>query len=296
MKKILITIIGIAAISCNGGKRACDASGVFEATEVIVSSEANGRIVALDLDEGAVLAAGRQVGQIDTVQLYYTRLQLIESMRAANTRTQDVPTQIAMLTEQIATQNREKQRVESLLAAGAANTKQLDDVTSAIVVLEKQLRAQRSLLESANSGVRGNVAMISAQIAQVADQLAKCRIASPISGVVLSKYAERGELATLGKPLFKVADTENIHLRAYITADQLVRIKLGQKATVTADYGGERSHDYEGVVTWISDRAEFTPKSIQTRNERANLVYAVKIALRNDGYVKIGMYGDAIFH
>lgn len=279
--------------ACGNGNDRYDASGTFEATEIIVSSEANGRLVELDVDEGARVEAGRQVGLVDTMQLHYTRLQLTESMRMTDSRSHDIATQLASLSQQIATQRRERSRVETLIAANAANTKQLDDIDAAIAVLEKQLAAQRTTLESSNRGVRDNIAMITAQIGQVDDQLAKCRIASPISGSVLSKYAEQGEVTATGKPLFKVADTDNMILRAYVTADQLEQVKPGQKVTVTP--GTDSGKSYEGTVSWIAERAEFTPKNIQTRNERANLVYAIKVAVPNDGYLKIGMYGDVKF-
>jgi len=298
MKKYLIvaaTLALLALASCGGRGRQVDASGTFEATEVIVSSEANGRLLRFDVMEGDSVRAGATLGQVDTVQLYYTRKQLVASIRMIESRTQDVPQQLASTLEQLATQNRERARAENLLAANVGNQKQLDDINSAIAVLQKQLDAQRTLLENANQGVRDNISMVLAQIAQIDDQLDKCRLASPVTGTVLAKYAEQGEVTAVGRPLLKVADLGAMFLRAYITSDQLSRLRLGQKVTVTADYGERQSKDYEGTITWISGQAEFTPKNIQTRNERANLVYAVKIAVVNDGFLKIGMYGDVRF-
>jgi len=281
--------------ACGGGNGSVDASGTFEATEVIVSAEGNGRILSLTINEGDSLAAGQVIGQIDTAQLYYTRKQLAASVRMIGSRSQDIATQIAATQEQIATQQREQARVQNLLAVDAANKKQLDDINSAIAVLQKQLEAQRTTLENANRGVGDNIAMATAQIAQIDDQIRKCRIRSTIAGTVLAKYAQAGEVTGVGRPLFKMADLDNIFLRAYITSDQLSTLRLGQKATVTSDYGRRGNKTYEGTITWISGQAEFTPKNIQTRNERSNLVYAVKIAVRNDGLLKIGMYGDVRF-
>ena len=197
--------------------------------------------------------------------------------------------------EQIATQKREKNRCENLLKSNAANQKQLDDINSQITVLEKQLAAQISTLENTNNSINNESSAITIQIAQLKDQLTKCHIFSPIEGTVLAKYAEPGELATTGRALFKIADIDHLFLRAYLTSDQLSSIKIGQQVTVTADFGSKQQHNYQGIVSWISSKAEFTPKGIQTQDERANLVYAVKIAVMNDGYIKIGMYGEISF-
>ena len=203
--------------------------------------------------------------------------------------------QIAATQQQIATQQREKRRVENLLKADAANTKQLDDIDAQIAVLEKQLAAQLSTLENSNRGVNEESSAIEIQVAQIEDQLAKCRIVNPIDGTVLVKYAETGEVTAQGKPLFKIADVDRMELRAYITSGQLTGLKLGDRVRVFADSGDKGSREYDGEVIWISDKAEFTPKTIQTRDERANLVYPVKIAVHNDGLLKIGMYADVKF-
>lgn len=272
-----------------------DATGTFEATEVIVSAEASGKILQLKVEEGTRLKVGEEVGLVDTVQLYLKKLQLEASMKSVESQRPDLAKQIAATKQQIATAQREKRRVENLLAAGAANQKQLDDWDAQVALLERQLVAQESSLRNSTNSLTEQGNSVAIQIAQVDDQLNKCHILSPIDGTVLAKYAEAGELATVGKPLFKVGELDRMYLRAYITSEQLSSVKLGDEVTVYADYGNSERKDYSGVVTWISDRSEFTPKTILTQNERANLVYAVKIAVKNDGLLKIGMYGGVAF-
>lgn len=284
------TFAGVLA-ACGNGHTHYDATGTFEATEITVSSEAAGKLLRLDVEEGSQPSAGEEVGLIDTVQLYLKKLQLEANLKSVENQRPDLTKQIAATKQQIATAQREKRRVENLLRAGAANQKQLDDWDAQIALLEKQLSAQTSSLQKSSSSLveQGNAVAI--QVAQVEDQLAKCHIVSPIRGTILAKYAEAGELATVGKPLFKIADVENMYLRAYITSEQLAQVKLGDQVTVFSDYGADERKEYPGTVTWISDRSEFTPKTILTKDERANLVYAVKIAVHNDGFLKIGMYG-----
>lgn len=277
---------------CNGTDQGGKASGSFEAQEVIVSSEADGRIVSLDVDEGRPLAMGEVCGLVDTVQLYLQRRQLMAGIDAALSRRQDVKVQTAYISERIAVSKKERQRVKNLVAADAANRKDLDDIDSEISLLERELAATKASLEQGNAAVEAEVASLEAQIAMVDERLSRCRIASPIDGVVLVKYAQQGELTAAGKPLFKVADVSRMILRAYITAGELSDIRLGQRVKVYADSGEQGYREYDGEVSWISDVAEFTPKTIQTKDERANLVYAVKITVINDGYLKIGMYGE----
>ena len=272
-----------------------DATGTFEATDVIVSAEASGKLLSFDIEEGAALKAGQQVGIIDTIQLYLKKLQLEASVKSVEGQRPDIIKQVAATKEQIVQAKRERDRVANLLRVGAANQKQLDDAESLLEVLQKQLVAQNSTLRNSDQSLTWQSSSVGIQVAQIEDQLNKCHIASPLTGTVLAKYAEAGELAAPGTPLFKVADMEQIYLRAYITSEQLANVKLGQKATVYADYGDDIRKEYPGVVTWISDTSEFTPKTILTKNERANLVYAVKIAVKNDGMLKIGMYGGADF-
>lgn len=277
--------------ACKGSAPVYDATGTFETTEVRVSAEVAGRLLRFDVEEGTVLKAGQEVGLIDTVQLYLKKQQLEASFRGVEGQLPDVLKQVAAIRQQIATAVREKERVENLLKAGAANQKQLDDAESELSVLRRQLVAQESTLENSHKSLTWQGSSVVTQVAQVEDQLARCHILSPISGTVLAKFVEQGELVGVGQQLFRVADMEHMYIRAYITSEQLGQVKLGQKVKVYSDYGNDERKEYPGTVTWISDRSEFTPKTILTKDERANLVYAVKIAVKNDGYLKIGMYG-----
>lgn len=292
IKNILFLCFAILLSACGRGKGDYDASGVFETTEVIVSAEANGKIMQFDIEEGQLLDAGREIGYIDTVQLYLKKMQLQANMKSVKTRYTDVPRQIAATKQQIATQRNELRRFENLVKSNAANQKQVDDINAQILVLERQLAAQTETLENSNRGVSEESTGLDIQVTQLNDQLQKSIITSPIRGTVLSKYAEQGELATQGRALFKIADMDNMFLRAYITSGQLTEVKIGQQVRVFADFGEKDIKEYAGTITWISDKSEFTPKTIQTRDERANLVYAVKIAVKNDGYLKKGMYGE----
>ena len=288
-------IISTMLISCGKLKEDADASGTFEATEVIVSAEASGKIMSFNVEEGQVLAANQLIGTIDSTQLYLRKEQIITSKKSLQSRRPDIKKQIAAIEQQIATAKTERKRFENLVKANAANQKQVDDIDAQIAVLVKQLDAQKTTLVTTNQGITDDSEGVTFQAAQVEDQLAKCRIVSPIAGTVLIKYAEMGEVAAPGKALLKIADTNNMILRAYITADQLTQIKIGQKVKVTSDFGKDDTKEYSGTVAWISSKSEFTPKTIQTRDERANLVYAVKINVKNDGFLKIGMYGDVRF-
>ena len=281
--------------ACGNGAPKYDATGTFETTEVLVSAEASGRLLYFDIEEGMLLKAGEEVGVVDTVQLYLKKLQLEASLKSVEEQRPDILKQVAATKEQISAAQRERNRVANLLKVGAANQKQLDDAEDQLEVLRKQLVAQNSTLSNSHQSLTWQSSSVGIQVAQVEDQLKKCHITSPITGTVLAKYAEAGELTAMGTPLFKVADTEQMYLRAYITSEQLSQVKLGQKVTVFSDYGTDDHNQYPGVVTWISDTSEFTPKTILTKNERANLVYAVKIAVHNDGLLKIGMYGGVEF-
>ena len=293
MKKTLtyssLLVLALAITSCGKGNKAYDASGVFESTEVTVSAEGNGKIMSLDLQEGDRLEAGAVVGCIDTVQLYLSKIQLEASRRAVGSGRLNISRQIAALESQIAKQRQELEQ------AGASNRKQVEDIQAQLDILERQLAAQKESLQNTNSNVSGQADALEAQVMQLEDKIRKCVITSPVSGTVLAKYSEAGELAVQGRALFKVADLESIRLRAYITADQLTNVKLGQAVKVYADQGTSGRKEYDGTLIWISDKAEFTPKTIQTRDERANLVYAVKIAVKNDGLIKLGMYGEVKF-
>ena len=288
-------LLVLLAASCVEGNKAYDASGVFDSTEVTVSAEGNGKILSLDLQEGDRLEAGQIVGCIDTVQLHLSEVQLEASRRAVGSGRLDISRQIAALESQIGKQRQELDRFTKLEKAGASNRKQVEDIQAQIETLERQLAAQKESLNSSNRNVSGQADALEAQIEQIRDRIRKCVITSPVAGTVLAKYSEAGEFAALGRALFKVADIDNIRLRAYITAEQLTALKLGQQVRVFADQGSSGRKEYAGTLIWISDKAEFTPKTIQTRDERANLVYAVKIAVENDGLIKLGMYGDIKF-
>lgn len=294
MKRIAYIALTMLAVAC-GKEQEFDAQGTFEATEIIVSSEATGRILSFNATEGTVVKAGVEVGAIDSLQLFWQRKQLMAQQAALLSSRPDVKKQVASLREQIAKQKDELRRVENMLRDGAATQKQQDDIETHIRVLERQMEASLSTLDKNTASINDNVAALEAQISALDDRIDKCRIIAPTDGTVLVKYAEAGELATVGKPLMKIADLGRIYLRAYITAPQLSDLQIGQPVTVFADQGEDGRRSYEGKVTWIADKAEFTPKTIQTRDERANLVYAIKIAVTNDGLIKQGMYGDVKF-
>ena len=281
MRRIVICGLAAALFCACGREGDYDATGTFEATEVVVSAEATGRILAFDVVEGDRIEAGQQLGVIDTVQLSLQRLQLGRQQAAVRSGRPD-----------IAKQEVERRRVERLLSDGAATAKQLDDIEAQLKVLEGQLGAQLSTLHNSAAAVDENASALDLEIARIDDLLAKCRIVSPVGGTVLAKYAEAGESTAAGRPLLKVADLGQVWLRAYFTSEQLSSLRLGQQVTVTADFGGGERYDYPGRIAWISSESEFTPKSIQTRDSRANLVYAVKVAVRNDGRIKLGLYGE----
>lgn len=283
-------------IACNNNKTKYDAEGNFESTEITVSAESTGKILSLDIQEGQQITVDEMVGSIDSVQLFLTKLQLEKTAQSISSNRPDVDKQIAVLEEQINKQKTERNRLEKLLKDGAATQKQMDDINSQIAILERQLLAQKSTLQNSISSLSAQSSGIDMQIAQINDKLSKCYIISPVSGTVLSKYAHAGEFTAIGKPLFKIADLDNIYLRVYLTSAQLSRVKLGQSVRVFADFGGDNTHEYEGVISWISSKSEFTPKNIQTDDERENLVYAVKVAVKNDGFIKLGMYGGILLN
>lgn len=293
MKRIAYIAMAMLVASC-GTEPEYDAQGTFEATEIVVSAEATGRILSLNVEEGATIEKGVVVGTIDSLQLHLQRKQLAAQQSALIGSRPDIETQVAALREQIAKQRNELRRVESMLSDGAATTKQRDDIEAGLRVLESQLDATISTLGKNTTTIENNAAAIEAQIAALDDRIAKCRITSPVEGTILVKYAYEGEVTAAGKPLIKVADLNNIYLRAYFTSDQLASIKLGDSVKVIANYGGEERYEYSGRIAWISSESEFTPKSIQTNDSRANLVYAVKIAVRNDGRLKIGLSGEVV--
>ena len=288
---LLFASLLLLLASC-GNNQDFDATGTFEATEVTVSAETSGKVLALSLEEGQQVKAGECIGVIDTMQLYLQRGQLVQQQKALLQGKPNTGKQVSSLREQIEKQEREVARVERLLGEDVATQKQLDDAQTQLKVLRNQLDATLSTLNTSSASIEGNAAAIEWQIKQIDNSLANSRIASPIDGTVLVKYVEEGEMAVAGMPIRKVADLNHLFLRAYFTSDQLSKVKIGQKVTVVADFGGDEQYEYEGTVSWISPESEFTPKGIQTRNSRANLVYATKIAVKNDGKLKIGLYGE----
>ena len=296
MNKYITGFAALMLVSCTSNDNEYDASGVFEATEVVVSAKAQGEILSLTIDEGDEVKKGDVLGEIDATLLSQKKSQMTASQSANDSRILDLNTQIASVQQQISNAEREKARFSELLKAKAATQKQVDDIGYQISTLKAQLAAFREQVSAQNKSIREQSASMDSQINQVQTQISDATIKSPITGVVLQKYAEAGEYAAPGKALFKVADIKAMKLRAYITADQLNSITIGQKVTVYADEGKEDRKAYEGRVTWISSKAEFTPKTIMTRDERANLVYAIKISVdNNQGLIKSGMYGEVSF-
>lgn len=269
-----------------------DATGIFEATTVTIASETTGKIMWLDVAEGDTVEAGQRLAVIDTALLVLQQKQLGRQQRSTESTSPDVAAQVASLRSQIDHQSSECQRLERLMASGATTQKQLDDARAALHTLQASLEGQLSTLNNSRNAITNSASAIGYQQQQIEQQIEKSIIDAPLSGTVLVKYAEPGEFATPGKPLVKVADLDRIYLRSYFTVSQLADIKLGQKVTVIADFGGDKQFEYPGTITWIADESEFTPKSIQTKDTRANLVYAVKISVVNDGRLKLGQYGE----
>ena len=287
--------MALSLASCTEKEKEYDATGTFEATEVTVAAEQNGKLLQFDVNEGDRIAAGRQVALTDTVQLYLKARQIGATKLVYASQRPDMDKQVAATRQQLAKAREEYDRFAALVKDGAANRKNLDDARSQVQVLERQLEGQLSSLHTSTNSLNAQMGTTDVQKLQVADQLRKCHVTAPITGTVIEKYMERGEFASVGKPLFKMADLDHVFLRAYITSAQLKNVKIGQQVRVFADYGDNEKKEYPGKVTWISSQSEFTPKTILTDDERADLVYAVKIAVKNDGYVKIGMYGEAKF-
>ncbi len=294
-KTIIITFVSTLVFACKGKEDTADASGTFEAVETIISAEASGTVKDLNIEEGQVLKSGEIIGYIDSVQLYLKRKQLIAQIGAVLSKKPNISSQLAALQAQLKQAEHEQKRVSNLLKAEAATSKQMDDANAQVDIIKKQIEAQQTSLGITSSGIGEETVPLQVQIEQLNDQLSKCRIVNPVNGTVLDKYTEASEMATIGKPLYKIADLSTINLRAYITGDQFAKVKLHQKLKVLVDDGNGGYKTYAGSVEWISSKAEFTPKTIQTKDERANLVYAVKIKVTNDGFLKIGMYGEVKF-
>lgn len=294
MKAIRFMLAGWALMmaACGGNEREYDATGTFEATETTVFAEQSGALLTFNVNEGDMIEAGKEVGLVDTTQVWLKIQQLGATKAVFQSQKPDMEAQIAAIRQQLAKAQQDEQRYRELVADGAAPSKMLDDATNQVKVLQRQLVAQQSALSTSTRSLDKQMVATDIQVNQLRDQLQKCHVVTPTKGTVLEKYVERGEFVTVGKPLFKIADTEDMFMRAYVTSAQLQNIKLGQKVTVFADYGDDQRKEYRGTVSWISSRSEFTPKTILTDDERADLVYAVKIAIKNDGFVKIGMYGE----
>lgn len=295
--KTIAFVVGIVTMltSCTNNKISFDASGAFETEEIFISSEASGRIKQLDIKEGQTLEINQTVGYIDSVQIYLKKKQLEAQIHALLGKKPDIPIQLSALQEQLKITEKEKIRVANLVKGDAATSKQLDDINAQIDVLKKQIEAQKSSLSISSTGISQDVVPLQVQIEQLNDQLQKCRIVNPVNGMVLTKYAEANEVTVVGKPLYKIANLDTLNLRAYITGTQLPQVKIGQQVTVRIDNGKDDYKNYQGTIIWVSDKAEFSPKTIQTKEERANLVYAIKVSVKNDGYLKIGMYGEVVF-
>ena len=292
MKKIFyIFPVLLTLFSCHK-KESYDATGIFEATTVTVSAETAGKIESMSVVEGDSVIKGELIAQLDTTMFSIQLKQFQSQRKSTESSSPDISAQAAALRSQIAHQQQECERFGRLLEDGATTQKTYDDATAYLKTLQGQLEALLSSLNKSKTSINDNSEAIYFQAEQIREQIEKSIIKSPLSGTVLIKYAEPGEYATPGKPLYKIADMENIYLRSYFTCDQLANLKLGQEVTVIADFGGDEQFEYPGTITWISDESEFTPKSIQTKDSRANLVYAVKIAVKNDGRLKLGQYGE----
>ncbi len=294
-KYLLYSMLGLSLFQgCNQDSDKADAYGNFEAEEVIISAEATGKLLSFRLEEGDRLKAWQVIGYVDSTQLYLNKKQLGANIEAIKSKTQNVSVQVDVLEKQKANLLREKNRVEKLLADSAATSKQYDDLSGQLDVVKKQIAATKSQLTTANRGLLSEIEPLEVKIEQLEDQIQKCVIINPVAGTVLSKLAYENEITAFGKPLYKIANMEYITLRAYVSGKQLADLKIGQEVIVKIDQNdGEKEHS--GTVTWISSSAEFTPKVIQTKEERVNLVYAFKVRVKNDGTLKIGMPGEVEF-
>lgn len=322
-KKIVLPSVITVLVSCGSNKAKYDATGTFEADEVIVSAEANGQLLQLNVEEGATIAKDSVIGKIDPVAIELQKEQASSTVEALQQKTNDAAPQVSILESQIQLQKKqvdvdetqlkvlekEQARFQKLVAADAVPSKQLDDITGQVnvlkekiiaaktqlKVLQSQVNAQRQLVAIQNRGILSEKIPMQKKVAQLQEQLNKTNIINPVTGSVLSKYADAGEFTSIGKPLYKIANLSVMKLRAYITGSQLAQVKLNQQVKVMVDDGNGKMREMKGIISWISDKAEFTPKTIQTKDERANLVYAIKVNVVNDGLLKIGMYGEVDF-
>ena len=321
--KLLFPFLAISFAACNNGNSKYDATGTFEADEIIVSAEANGKILNLTVEEGSTITKDSVVGSIDPSSIQLQKDQATSSVDALSQKTNDASPQVSILQSQMQLQNKqiavqeeqlktllkEQQRFKNLVAADASPVKQLDDINgqvnilreqiiasrSQLAVLQSQVNAQRQVVAIQNRSILSEKSPMEKKVEQIQDQLNKTKIVNPVTGTVLTKYADANEYTAVGKAIYKIANLSTMKLRAYITGNQLAQVKLNQQVKVMVDDGKGKYRELAGTVTWISDKAEFTPKTIQTKEERANLVYAIKVNVKNDGYLKIGMYGELVF-
>jgi len=295
-KLLFLFLLLFSFLSCKEKAKPFDASGSFEATETIIAAEANGKILQLNIKEGQQLDSGQWIGFIDSTQLQLNKAQLLQNKKAILSGKPDTQVKVEALKTELDNAKSDHNRTEKLVNGGIASQKQLDDENAKIATLQARINAQESSLLTTTSSLNDQGNVVDAQMREINNQLKKCAIINPVKGTVLTKYAEQYEMAAVGKPLYKIADLSTIILRAYITGDQLDQVKIGQTVKVSTDDGKGGFKDTEGVITWVNDQSEFTPKTIQTKNERANLVYAIKVSVKNDGYLKIGMYGEVAWN
>lgn len=309
MKKITLITALAALIACTQSKN-YDATGNFIADEVIVSAQQSGQLISYNVQEGQTLTEGQKVGQINTEVLQLQKQQVEATIATLKNKTLNPDDQAALIRSQyevqkaqLEQQQHELSRVKQLVAGGAATQKQLDDLTAAVSQLQKQLAVTQNQLKASltnintqNNSILSQEAPLQKSAQALQTQIEQAAIINPITGTVLVNYALKGEMQTYGKPLYKIANTDTLTLKAYITGNQLPQVKLGQAVTVHTDAAEGGQHTYKGEITYIASKAEFTPKTIQTKDERANLVYAIKVKVKNDGYLKIGMYGEVLFN
>ncbi len=308
-KKIYsVALLAFFAIACNNNQQPFDASGTFEADEVVVSAEVPGQLISFDVQEGDSIALNKIVGEIDAENLSLQKEQVQASIKALGEKTVDTEPQVLLLQKQLSVQQSELQntlyettRLENLFRQDAATGKQVDDIHAKADVLKKQIAVTqqqinvlRNNVAAQNRGVLSETKPLEKKVAQLNEQITKANIVNPVQGIVLTKYAEAGEFVTAGKALYEIANLSEMTLRAYISGDQLSQVALGQQVKVRVDNGANAFKEFPGIISWIADKAEFTPKTIQTKDERANLVYAIKVKVKNDGFLKIGMYGEVI--
>ncbi|MBN1253087.1 MAG: HlyD family efflux transporter periplasmic adaptor subunit [Bacteroidales bacterium] len=289
---ILISILTVILFSCNGNGDNADAYGNFEATEIIISSETNGKLLFMDAENGRNLKKGELIGQIDTTILQFKLKQLKAAREEIFAGNKDVLAQINVLKEQKSILSIEQKRIENLMTDSAATAKQYDDILGKIRIIDKQIES----VKVKNATILSKSEQLEAQIEELKEMINKCKIINPINATVLQKYAEPFEIVMTGRPLYKIADLSSLELKVYVNGSQLSKIKIGQKAKIYIDKTDDENTELEGTITWISSSAEFTPKIIQTKEERVKLVYAVKIIVKNDGSLKIGMPGEVVFN